>query len=306
MRALAGLRRIKSASAYALLFGCGVIWGMTFALARIASDGGGHPIGLAFWQAFGGAVLLFGFCAVRGRAPRIGGAWRHSVVIAVCGTAVPGVLYFYAAPHVPSGVLAIVSALVPMMTYGLSWLCKMDWFDWRRLCGIVSGLCAVLLLVAPDAGLPERSVVLWLAPALIATMFYTVENVYVDARVAHDADMPGLLAVALLMAAAALTPLMIIERAFYPITVPLDASEKALLAMMAVSSVAYVMFLRVVQIAGAVFAGMSGYIITMSGVFWGMWWFDERHSWWVWGALALMLLGMFLVTPRERAAEGRG
>jgi len=59
------------------------------------------------------------------------------------------------------------------------------------------------------------------------------------------------------------------------------------------------MYLYLIKSSGAVFASMSGYVITLSGVYWGMAFFDESHSSWVWAALLLMLAGMAFVTPRD-------
>lgn len=97
-----------------------------------------------------------------------------------------------------------------------------------------------------------------------------------------------------------------LEGVFYPINLPLDGVETAILTMMVVRSLAYVMSLWAIKMAGAVFASMNGYITTLAGVFWGMVFFAERHSLWVWAALALMLIGMVLVTPRTAARMGEG
>lgn len=305
-------RAMASAVPYILMLSCGVIWGMTFSLARIAASGQAHPVGLAFWQAFGGGLALLAFAVVRWR--RRGGRFRfrfhfhfgganciHACFIAVFGTAVPATLYFYAAPKVPAGVLAITVALVPMLTYALSWMLAIDRFGLWRFLGVLMGFFAILLLVAPDASLPDPSMARWLILPLIASVCYTLENVYVDRSIPQDADMVGLLTGGLFIAALMLLPVMYAEEAFYPINLPLDAAETAMLAMMLVSSAAYIMFLLVIKMAGAVFASLAGYVITLAGVFWGMVFFSERHSLWVWGALALMLLGMVLVTPRRSA-----
>ena len=289
---------------YILVLFCGLIWGMTFSLARIAALGSAHPLGLAFWQALGGAAVLAIFCLLRWRRPQLTRTnGKHACVIALFGTAIPGTLYFYAAPKVPAGVLAITVALVPMLTYAISWLLGIDQFGRRRLGGIILGLVAIILLVAPDTSLPDPAMTRWLTLPLIASVFYTLENIYVDMRVGQHPDMIGLLTIALMIAALVLAPIIYFEGAFYPINWPLDRAELALIAMMLVSSVAYVLFLYSVKLAGAVFASMAGYVITLSGVFWGMVFFAERHSPWVWAALVLMLLGMVLVTPRRRAPD---
>ena len=54
-----------------------------------------------------------------------------------------------------------------------------------------------------------------------------------------------------------------------------------------------------IRTAGPVFASQTAYVITLAGVFWGMALLGERHSVYVWAALALMLLGLALVRPRN-------
>ena len=45
--------------AWAVLLFMGVAWGLTFSLAKIATAGGAHPLGITFWQAlFGAAIVL--------------------------------------------------------------------------------------------------------------------------------------------------------------------------------------------------------------------------------------------------------
>ncbi|MGL6209808.1 MAG: EamA/RhaT family transporter, partial [Paracoccaceae bacterium] len=51
--------------------------------------------------------------------------------------------------------------------------------------------------------------------------------------------------------------------------------------------------------AGAVFASQTSYIVTASGVFWAMILLGERFSPFVWAAMAVMLVGLALVQPRD-------
>ena len=296
--------RVKILRAYFLLLATGVIWGLTFALGRFAASGQGHPIGLAFWQALGSGLMLMTFCLLRGR-------WlkpdrkklKHACVIAILGPGVPAVLYFYAASRVPSGVLAVTIALVPMLTYAMSWMLNIDRLHLGRCCGVLMGFVAIILLVAPDTSLPHPSMVPWLVLALLAACFYATESIYVDKYIPQHSDMAELLTGGFFIAAALLGVIVYVEGVFFPINLPLDNAERAILALMFVSSTAYVMFLYLIKMAGAVFASMNGYIVTLAGVFWGMFFFSEQHSPWVWAALASMLIGMTLVTPRKSAAD---
>ena len=103
----------------------------------------------------------------------------------------------------------------------------------------------------------------------------------------------------MLITALLISPVIYFQDAFFAISFPFQQFEWVLLSLALVSSAAYVVFLYTVKVAGAVFASMAGYIITISGVFWGILFFQEVHSNWVWSSLILMMVGMALVTPRD-------
>jgi drug/metabolite transporter (DMT)-like permease len=43
------------------------------------------------------------------------------------------------------------------------------------------------------------------------------------------------------------------------------------------------------------------YVVTLSGIVWGIAIFGEQHSLWIWAALAAMMAALILVTPRARS-----
>ncbi len=286
---------------YLMVFTIGITWGVTFSLARIAAEAGAHPIGLAFWQAAGGALVLLPVCLYRKALPRIN--WQNCkryLVIALAGTAVPGTFLFYAASRVPSGILAITVSLVPMLTYVFALILGIDKYANKRFVGIVLGFGAILLLSLPESSLPDPGMVKWMLLALLASVFYTIENIYVDISIPQGTDLVALLAGGLCVAALLLAPVASSQSAFVTPQYPFTEVEWAIIAMAFVSSTAYALFFYIVKKSGAVFASLVGYVITLAGVFWGMLFFEESHSIWVWAALATMLVGMAMVTPRER------
>ena len=134
---------------------------------RLATEGGARPLGLTFWQTFGGGVMLLAVCTVRRKWPIINRRFLlFYLVVGSFGSVIPGTLFFYAAPHVPAGILAITVATVPLLTYGASWLFRIDRFSVKRVSGIVAGLMAIVLLVAPDTSLPEPAMAGWVLMVL--------------------------------------------------------------------------------------------------------------------------------------------
>ena len=53
----------------------------------------------------------------------------------------------------------------------------------------------------------------------------------------------------------------------------------------------------------SVFATQTSYVVTGSGVLWAMLLLGEHFSGWVWAALAVMLIGVALVRPRDAAVR---
>ena len=111
--------------------------------------------------------------------------------------------------------------------------------------------------------------------------------------------MVALLAGALILGGIVILPVVLYIDAFMPLTTAWGRVESSVIAMAAIGSVAYLVFFTVVKSSGAVFASQTGYVVTLSGVAWGIVIFDEVHSTWVWISLGLILIGLTLVTPRK-------
>ena len=66
-----------------------------------------------------------------------------------------------------------------------------------------------------------------------------------------------------------------------------------------INVLAYGSFIYLIETSGPLFASQMAYVVTLAGVFWGMWLLAESHSYWVWAALLVMIAGLFLVQPKS-------
>ncbi len=289
---------------YLFVLAAGGIWGVTFSLARIATESGLHPLGLAWWQAAGGGLMNLCFCLfARDKLKNILQLAWPMTVIGFCGSVVPGTLLFYAAVHVPAGILAISIAVTPMLTYLASVVLKVEAFKSRRVTGVLLGFIAIVLIMRPGSveslqASENSNVTFWILLALLSCCFYTLENLFVEKRISAEVYMPLLLGGGMLIAALLMLPFVVATGAWVTLSVPLDKAEWSVIFMILASGSAYLMYLILIRRAGAVFASLTGYVVTLSGVFWGIAIFAESHSQWIWLALLVMIIGMFLVTPR--------
>ena len=155
----------------------GAGWGSTQPLAKIAVSEGYQPLGLVFWQLVIGAVLLGAYTHLRGKTLPLGPAQiRLYVIIALIGTVLPNSASYAAAARLPAGLISILLSLVPMFAFPIALLMGVDRFTLPRLLGLLCGLAGVLLIVGPEASLPERAMVAFVPLALIAPAFYGLEG----------------------------------------------------------------------------------------------------------------------------------
>ena len=160
------------------LMGAG--WGLTLPLAKIAVSEGYRQFGLIFWQLVISGALLGAVVAMRRQRLPFGRAQIGLyLLIALVGTVLPNAASYQAAVHLPAGVMAIVISSVPMFAFPIALLMANERFSWLRLGGLVCGLAGVLVLVGPEASLPERGMALFIPLALVAPALYGFEGNFV-------------------------------------------------------------------------------------------------------------------------------
>jgi len=282
----------------------GGLWGLTPSLAKVAASEGAHPFGLTLWQGVGGGLALLALSLARGR--RIELSRAHLSFYLLCGlagTVVPTCLLFVTSRHLSAGVLAMIITMVPIITYGLALVARVDVLSVARAAGIALGLLAVGLLIVPREGLEADSTPLWILAALVIPTAYAVEGLIIALRRPPVSDEISLVAGMLLAGAAVLAPVVLATGTEVALAPPWDVVDGAIVGMIVVNVVSYVFFVYLVKISGPVFASQAGYWAMIAGVLWGMALFGERHSAWVWTAFALLLAAMTLV--KERAVARR-
>lgn len=293
---------LQKALPWAFLLIMGTAWGLSFSLGKIAVENGAKPFGVAQFQVmFAGIILLF-ITVIRRKSIRdMKDKLGLIFCVALLGAAIPSVLFYYAAPHVPAGVLSITVALIPLMTYGFSIPLKLETFSIMRIVGLVFGVIAIFLIVLPENSLPDRAALPWVLIACISALCYAVENIILGFKSALTVG-PMRLAMGMnLMAAIALLPITILTDSLFSPSFPLQKVDYAVIGLGLITVVAYTMFVLSVALFGSVFSSQVGYVVTLTGVFWGILIFGESPSVWIWFSLFTMIVGLALVTPRKKA-----
>ncbi len=140
----------------------GISWSITIPLSKVAVSSGHAPLGITFWQqvvvALVLGVVLIARWAIFRRRVHVQ-LDRASLVfyamIAALGTVFPNLFSYWAMSQLPAGIMAIIIASVPMFALVIAVGARIEPFVAHRALGVCLGGAAVVLLVAPDASLPE-------------------------------------------------------------------------------------------------------------------------------------------------------
>jgi drug/metabolite transporter (DMT)-like permease len=288
----------------AMLVAMGLGWGSTQPLGKIAVSTGHQQFGLIFWQLVLGAVLLGVVSLLRGKAIALTKATLgFAVVIAIMGTIIPNSAFYYSVARLPSGIMSILISTVPLMAFPVALMLGMDRFSVGRLAGLFCGLVGVALIALPEASLPSPAMVAFLPIAMIGPLFYALEGNYVAKFGTAGMDALQAMFLASVVGAVIMLPVALGSGQWIDPMAAWGRPEVALVLGSIVHTLCYCSYVWLAGRAGAVFAAQTSYIVTGTGVIWAMLILGERFSPWVWAALAIMFLGLFLVQPRTAVAK---
>ena len=280
-----------------VLLGCG--WGLTIPLTVIAVKTGLGHLGIIFWQFFI-VMVLFGLRQIflKNQLSLARSSLQIFCVIAFIGTIFPNSASLIAASYLPGGVLSILIATVPMFAFPIALFLGIDKFEFSRVFGIIFGFLGVYLLIAPEAALPDPSVI-WIIPiALIAPIFYGLEGNFVAKFGTGNSSPIEVLLGASIIGCFVTFPLAILSNQFVNPFVPWTSAHYALVLSSIIHGVVYATYVWLVIKVGVVFSAQVSYFVTLAGVSWSMVILDEVHSKFIWMSLVCMILGMALVKPR--------
>lgn len=294
-----------TATFYLLIFGLG--WGSTVPLTKIAVETGHHPLALIFWQLVLSSLLLLVIAWV----VNVRLIWdqrhlRHFVVIALIGTIVPNGFSYWAAFHLPGGVLSLSFAAVPIFALLIAIGLGRERFKLKRAAGVLTGVFAVALITLPESALPDPTKAVFVLVALIAPFFYGVEGNYLASDNVPECGPIATLLGASLVGILLTAPLALLTGEFINPFNGIGAAEVALIASIALHVFAYLGYIWLVSRTGAVFSSQISYIVTPAGVILSALALDESPSRWLLLSLILILLALILVQPRKSSPNTQG
>jgi len=275
----------------ARLLALSAIWGASFLFMRMGAPVLG-PTLLIFCRVLSAALFL----AVVGAAMRKPLEPRrhalHYLVLGLFNSALPFLLFAFAAKTLSASLLSILNATAPIWGAVIGAVWTRTAIAPKALVGLALGVAGVALLVGFDPESLRPGAPLAIGLGLAATFSYGIATNYAKSAKKVDAfaNAHGSMWAATLLIAPAVP--------FAPATSsPTLAIGLAVLALgVLCSGIAYLLYFRLVADLGAASALTVTFLIPVFGVLWGHLFLGESVGWNTWLGAAIVLVGTALVT----------
>ncbi|QJE00867.1 DMT family transporter [Massilia forsythiae] len=267
------------------------IWGGSFLFMRIGAPVLGPALLIELRVLFA-ALFLAAVGLVLKRALHLRAHWKHYVILGFFNSALPFLLFAFAARTLPASLLSVLNATAPMWgaLLGAAW--SRQAIGARSAIGLVLGTLGVALLVGFDHAFARPGAAIAVGVALLAAFSYSVASLYARSAPSVEpfANAHGTMWTSALMV---LPALMV----FAPAGAPTPGVMAAVLALgVLCSGVAYILYFRLIEEVGATSALTVTFLNPLFGILWGVLFLGEAIGWYTAVGAAVVLAGIALVT----------
>ncbi|MBA2709386.1 MAG: DMT family transporter [Tatlockia sp.] len=291
------MKNSKILFALTLLILLGFIWGSGYSLAKYAMTNGVSPLGYAFWQALGPAILLTLFSLTTKDNSLLKPAfWPYFLICGLVGIAIPNTNMYFISAHLPAGLLAVLINTVPLMVYPLALIAGQESFDAWRSFALLLGVLGIFLIIMPGA---FHLLSGWTLLALLSPLCFSLCSLYIAIKQPPTLNALQAASGMLVAAALLLTPLVLQQQAFFALTAPFTLAKQVVILEIVLSSLGYFIFFRLINLAGPVFYSLTGGMVAITGLFWGFIIFNEKPNALQSLAIFFVICALFLLSWRQ-------
>jgi drug/metabolite transporter (DMT)-like permease len=290
--------------ALSLLTILGLMWSFSFIIARFVTTHGVSPVGYSFLHTLGAAVLmLIALWIFKEKLPCSSKHLSFYFFCGLIGIALPNTNKYFAAQHLPAGLLGVVINSSPLWTYALSLSFKSEKFSWRRFAGVLCGVVGILsiILAKTHLGLNSASSLPWILASLLSPCCFALTAIYI-VKQAKGLPPLALICGMLIAATLMLTPLTFGTHSFY-FPHQLNLVNGAILLEIVLASLGYIILFKLLHLAGPVYFSLIDGIIVIITPLLGALFFAEPLSYWMLISVLLILFAIALVTPWQKAHQ---
>lgn len=241
------------------------LWGASFLFMRVAAEPFG-PFALIELRVAIAAACLLPLAVTGGRLQVLRAHARPIAVTGLINSALPFMLFGYAALSLTAGFMALLNSTAPLWGALVGWWWLKDRPDASRAAGLALGFAGVAMLAWPRASFRPGGSGLAVVACLGAALAYGIGASYAK-RALIGVDALATAAGSQLAAALAVLPWAVW---YWPAEMP-DALHWAAVAMLGVAStgIAYVLYFRLITRVGASRAITVTFLVPVFATFWG-------------------------------------
>jgi drug/metabolite transporter (DMT)-like permease len=255
----------------ARLLALSAIWGSSFIFIRVVAPVLGPVLTVVTRVLIGGAVLVV-YCRIIGVPAGIARHWRQYAVIGVVNSTVPFMLFAFAALHIPASYSVILNSTAPLFTALLAVPLLGERLTVAKMAGLVVGAAGVALVSRAGPVVPDFWFWISVGACLCSAICYAASSIYMK-KYAADARPLAIAAWSQIFAALALAPFVPFAPPRAPVT-PLIIGNALALALVC-SSIAYVLYYRLIADIGPTRALTMALLMPAFGMLWGYVFLDE-------------------------------
>lgn len=273
------------------------IWGASFLFIRIAVPALGPSV-LMGGRVLFAAIFLSVIAVVLHKKLHWQQNWPHYIKLGFINSALPFLLFAYAANVLTASLLSVLNATAPIWGALIGILFFRQPLSLAVVAGLMLGVCGVAILVGFDPVLLESGALVAVAAAASAACCYGIATHYTRRAKAVEpfANAQGSMWGAVLL----LMPLALLPGPDINLNLPVALAVLSLGVVC--TGVAYLLYFKLVQEVGATPALTVTFLIPVFGVLWGALFLNEQVGWHTAVGACTVLTGTALVTgfrPRQ-------
>ena len=278
------------------------LWGPSFLFIKIAIEDF-PPMTLVAIRLTVAAIVLYTILRVNGKnLPAGWNFWKKFLIMGFFANALPFTLFSFGEQFADSGAASILNGTTPIFTVLIAHFFVSDErLNLSRLGGVLAGFMGILLIFFPDfrallrgEGFQGGMGTIGLLAFIGAAACYGVGIVFGRLQLRGLPPLVGP-AAQLICSAGMILPLaLIIEQPFH-LTPGLPAIGSSLVLGLFGTAMAYLVYYRLIDSAGATFISLVTYLLPPIGVVLGVIFLDEKPGWYSLVGLAFIILGVMVV-----------
>ena len=238
---------------WALLAALGLIWGSAFLFIKVAV-GSFDPLTYVWLRLSIAAGALFLFLRLSGKSLKLPLAvWAAVGVLALLNNVIPFILFGWGQRHIASGLAAILQATTPIFgVVAAHFLTRDEKLSPVRLAGVVIGFAGVATMIGPQLAGDGGNHLLAQIACLLASMLYAFAGIFARRFKALGVGPMELAAAQFAAGAVMLAPVALaFGQSLVSLPTSLGAWGSVVVLALLCSALAYVLFFRLIELAGA-------------------------------------------------------